>query len=51
MVSNQIAGYPEFVWWVPYTLKKNNGIISKVKTKYWRTTHKYVVRMSKNVKE
>ena len=50
MVSNQIAGYPEFVWWVPYTLKKKNRIISKVKTEYLRITHKYGAMLPKNVK-
>ena len=36
---------------MPYTLKKRNRIISKVRTKYWRTTHKYGVRLPKNLKE
>ena len=36
---------------MPYTLKKRNGIISKVKTMDWRTSHKYGARLSKNVKE
>ena len=51
MASSQIDGDSEFAWRMPYTLKKKNGIISKVKTKYWRTTHKYEVRLSKNLKE
>ena len=36
---------------MPYTPKKKNGIISKVKKKDWRTSHKYGVMLSKNVKE
>ena len=51
MVENQIAGNPEFYWRVPYTLKKRNRIISKVKKKYWRTNHKYGVRLPNNLKE
>ena len=30
-VANRIDGEPAFAWWVPYTLKKRNRIISKVK--------------------
>ena len=48
-VANRINQEPEFLWWVPYTLKNQNRIISKVKAKYWRTTHKYGVRLPKTV--
>ena len=34
-----------------YTLKKRDKIISKVKTKYWRSTHKYGVRLPNNITE
>ena len=51
VVENQIADNPEFACWVPYTLKKKDRIISKVKKKYWRITHKYGVRLPKNVTE
>ena len=33
-VFAKIAVEPAFAWWVPYTLKKRNQIISKVKSKY-----------------
>ena len=39
------------MWWVPYTLKKREEIISKAKTKYWKTTHKYGVRLPKSAHE
>ena len=48
VVSNQISGDPEFAWWLPYILKKKIRIISKLKTNYWRTTHKYGVRLTNN---
>ena len=48
-VANRINQEPAFAWWVSYTLKKQNHIISKVKAKYWRTTHKYSVRLPKTV--
>ena len=31
-VAEKIAMEPAFAWWVPYTLKKRNRIISKVKS-------------------
>ena len=40
---------PAFAWWVPVVLKKREHIISKTKAKYWRTTHKYGVRLPKSV--
>jgi hypothetical protein len=42
---------PAFNWWVPYTLRKRNKIIKKVKAKYWRTTHKFGIRIPKSVEE
>ena len=50
-VANKIEKQPAFAWWVPYTLKKRERIINKVKTKYWKTTHKYGVRLPKTVDE
>ena len=50
-VSNKIQEEPAFKWWVPYVIQKRNRIISKVKAKYWRTTHKFGVRLPKSVKE
>ena len=46
-----IHNKPAFAWWVPYTLKKRQSIISKIKTKYWQRTHKYGIRIPKSVKE
>ena len=42
---------PAFSWWVPYTLKKRQKIISKIKSKYWQHTHKYGIKIPKTVKE
>ena len=50
-VANQIAYDTAFSWWLPYTPKKRNTIISKVKTNYWRTPNKYGVRIPNNVTE
>ena len=40
-VANRIAEEPAFKWWVSHTLRKRNRIISKVKSKYWKMTHKF----------
>ena len=50
-VSAQIADEPAFTWWVPYTLKKRDILIKKVKGRYWKTTHKYGVRLPHSVPE
>ena len=42
---------PAFAWWDPYTLKKHNRIVAKVKSKYWIRTHKFGVRIPKSVQE
>ena len=42
---------PAFAWWVPYTLKKQQRILAKLKSKYWDRTHKYGIRMPKSVQE
>ena len=49
--SNQLQDEPAFAWWVYYTLKKRDRIISKLKTKYWQRTHKYGIKIPKSVDE
>ena len=49
--SHKIDDEPAFAWWVPYVLKKQKRILQKVKTKYWSRTHKYGIRIPKNIKE
>ena len=39
-MKHKINGTPAFRWWVPYTLKKRDRIISAVKSRITRTTHK-----------
>ena len=50
-MANNLHHEPTFGWWVPYTLKKRKAILQKVKPKYWEKTHKYGIRIPKNVKE
>ena len=46
-----IGDEPELSWWVPYVQKKREIILSKVRSKYWKQTHKYEIRLLKSVKE
>ncbi|KAL7551327.1 hypothetical protein ACHAWF_014513 [Thalassiosira exigua] len=50
-VANQINEEPAFVWWVPYALKKRERIVNKVKSNYWRTFHKYGIKLPKTPEE
>jgi hypothetical protein len=49
-VANKIANEPAFNWWVHTVLRKRNRIVAKVK-RYWRTTHKFGIRVPKTVEE
>jgi hypothetical protein len=50
-VANGINSEPAFHWWVPHVSRKRNRIISKLKKRYWRTTHKFGEQVPKNVDE
>ena len=49
--AHGIADEPAFRWWVPFTLKKRDAIISAVNQRYWKRTHKYGIRIPKSVRE
>ena len=49
--QHKIAQEPAFAWWVSHVMRKRNRIISKVKSKCWTRTHKYGIRIPKNVNE
>ena len=40
-----MSGEPAFAWWVPYTLRKRDVIISAVKSRLRKATHKYGVEI------
>ena len=50
-VANKIAEEPAFAWWVCPILRRHDRIIRKVKSRYWKRTHKYGVELPKSVKE
>ena len=49
--SHGISDEPAFAWWVPYTLRKRDKIISAVNNRVKRTTHKYGVAVPCLVEE
>ncbi len=50
-VANRIQEETAFKWWVSETLRMRNRIIGKVKSRYWKTSHKYGVRLPHSVQE
>ena len=44
-----IYNYPAYVWWVPYTLRKRNIIISIIHHRIRKTTHKYGIKIPSNI--
>ena len=50
-VSNKIAEEPAFAWWVRAFLRRRDRIIKKVKSRYWKRTHKYGVELPHSIEE
>jgi len=50
-VANGIAHEPAFNWWAHKVIKRKERLINKVKSKYWRTTHKFGIEIPKSVEE
>lgn len=46
-----IVNEPAFIWWVPYTLKKKEHIISAVNRRVQKRTHKYGIRIPATIKD
>ena len=47
--ARNIADEPAFAWWVPYTLRKRDVILSAIKTRVRKTTHKYGVEVPTSI--
>ena len=39
--ASGIEKEPLFAWWVPYTLRKRDVIVSEVSLRVWKYSHKY----------
>ena len=50
-ILHKISDEPALAWWVPYVIKKRERIISKVKSKYLKRTHKFGIRIPKTPEE
>ena len=50
-LANGLEEEPAFKWWVRHTLKKRDRLNGKVKSKYWRNTHKFGICIPKSVRE
>lgn len=50
-LANELEEEPAFKWWVRQTLRQRDRLIMKVKSKYWRTSHKFGIRVPKTVKD
>jgi hypothetical protein len=50
-LANCIQEEPAFKWWVFETLRTRDRIIAKVKSRYWKTSHKYGVKLPHSVQE
>ena len=42
---------PAFDWWVPFVLKKRDVIISKMKARLRKASHKFGIKVPRSVKE
>ena len=49
--ARDIAKEPAFAWWVHYVLCKRDVIVSAVKLRVVRTTHKYGIELPKPGKD
>jgi hypothetical protein len=47
--AREIDTEPAFAWWVPYTLRKRTAIVSAVKARARKITHKYGIEIPRNV--
>jgi hypothetical protein len=49
--ANRIIDEPAFSWWAKQVLRHRDRIISKLKSRYWQTTHKFGIRLPHSVEE
>ena len=50
-ISNKLLEEPAFAWWAKDVLRRQNRIISKVKSRYWKTSHKFGFKLPHSVEE
>ena len=50
-MANKLLEEPAFAWWAKEVLRKRDRIIAKVKSRYWKTTHKFGFKLPHSVEE
>ena len=50
VTSCDIQDEPEFVWWVPYTLRKRDRIIAGDNSRVYKSSHKYGIEIPTSIK-
>ena len=50
-VSREISDEPAFYWWVPYTLRKQDTIVSSICVRIAKSNYKYGIKIPKTIKE
>ena len=50
-VARGIDDEPAFAWWIPYTLRKRDVIVSAINTRVRRKTHKYGIEVPSSLKD
>ena len=51
VTARNIEDEPAFAWWVPYTLRKRDVIISAVNSRVKKRTHKYGIEVPRTIEE
>ena len=49
VTAEGISNEPAFCWWVPYTLRRHDRIISSVKSRVKRMSHKYGIELPTSI--
>jgi hypothetical protein len=50
-VSRSLDNEPAFRWWARKVLRKRDRWVCKIKTKYWKRSHKYGIELPKSVRQ
>ena len=51
VMSRKINNDPAFAWWVPYTLRKRDVMVSSIDSRIKKRTHKYGIEIPTSHKE
>ena len=49
--ANRLDEEPAFAWWITDVLRGRNRILAKVKSRYWKTSHKFGIELPHSVEQ